>query len=115
MLRGLRNYEFFDADAFFADKRLMTTNLIPWIHFETKELLGTKVEAVIIEDKTDYGDTDFTNLFEKVVFKTNQKNLSIPIKSEIKCTNIVGVLYGEYRNQLSLRCDDIEVVAKNTK
>ena len=110
-LKGLRNYEYFDADAFFEGKRLMVLRTFPWTDFPNKDnICGTKIETVIFEDNTDYGDSEITNLFEKVVIKTTKKNLSIPAKTEIKCADIDGVLYGEYRNQLSLKCDNIKIV-----
>lgn len=114
MLKGLHLFEFWDADAFLTDKRLLVTRTSPWIDFSTKEELGTKIEVVIVEDNTDYGDLEINNLFEKVTIKTKKKNISIPIKSEIKISDAVGVLYGDYRNQLSLKADGIKLVAKPT-
>ena len=112
MLKGLRLYEYWDADSFLADKRLLVTNTFPWIDFTSKEELGSKIEVVIIEDNTDYGDLDINNLFEKLTIKTKKKNLVIPIKSEIKCADVEGTLYGEYRNQVSLKCDNIKIISK---
>lgn len=85
----------------------------PWIDYNTKELMGTKVEVVIAEDNTAYdtqnGET-ITNQYEKLTFKISKKDINIPMNARVIPVNPVAVVYGEYRNQLSVTADDIKVV-----
>ena len=87
----------------------------PWVDFNSGELLGTKYEAVIVEDKTDYGisnsDTYVNNLYEKFTVKVpKDKNVSVPMNSEIRLINPNANVYGDYRNQLSVTADGLQVV-----
>ena len=85
----------------------------PWIDYNTKELMGTKVEVVIAEDNTAYdtqnGET-ITNQYEKLTFKISKKDINIPMNARVIPVNPVAVVYGEYRNQLSVTADDIKVI-----
>lgn len=78
-------------------------------------MLGTKAEVVILQDKTDYGQSDgansVTNLYEKLIFKVPKK-LDIPLNTEVIPVNPKATIFGEYRNQLSIVCDDIRVVSE---
>lgn len=105
----------FDFDAFASGKQFVSTGTSPWTNRDTGELLGTKVEAVIYKDKTDYGvaknGEKVTNLFEKVTFKVPHE-VSIPVGVEIIPIDAVATVYGEYRNQLSITAKDVQVVTK---
>lgn len=41
--------------------------------------------------------------------------MNIPIESKVVPKNAVATIYGEYRNQLSVKCDDIVVVTPKEK
>jgi len=112
-LKFLFLFEHFDADGFFADKVLQITNCSDWKDYKTKELRGTKVECVILVDNTDYGPTKdgkvASNAFEKITAKV-PKQVSFPVGAHVKLINPKATIYGDYRNMLSITCDDIEVV-----
>jgi len=109
--------QFFDAERFFAAKRLTVTGCKPWVDFSSKATLGTKIDVVIIEDKTEYrlkdGETA-SNLFEKFSAKV-PKQLAVPTGTEITLVNPVGTVYGEYNAKLSVVADDIKVVGQNNQ
>ena len=107
----------FNWDAFAEGKTFVVTGIDEYQDFETKAHLGTKVECVIASDKTPYSFKDgktFTNRFEKITFKVS-KDVNIPIESRVIPKNVVASIYGEYRNQLSCKCSDIEVVIPKEK
>lgn len=109
MLRKLKNFLYFDWEDFIKDKRLFITNLNDWKDFETGRNKGTKVECVIIEDKTDYGDVSVSNRFEKIVIKIPKK-LDISVNQEIRIIEGEASVYGEFYNNLSIVAKDIELV-----
>ncbi|MFR3348547.1 MAG: hypothetical protein ACLTSC_04235 [Mediterraneibacter faecis] len=85
-----------------------------WIDYKTKNQLGTKIEVVIITDKTDYGCEDgeeVSNIYEKLVFKV-AKEIDVPMGAEVKPVSPICTVYGEFRNQLSIVCNDIEIIGK---
>ena len=96
-------------------KVLSVASCGPLQDFTTKQVTGTKVTTVIIEDNTPYkpkadGST-ISNLYEKIVVKVPGKmGLTIPVGSVVELINPVGTVYGEYRNQLSITADDIKVI-----
>lgn len=114
-MKKLNMFLFFDFDSFSEGKQYMCTGTTVWKDHDTNAVLGTKVEAVIVKDQTDYGPNKdgekVTNLFEKIVFKIPQK-IDIPLNVGIIPVNPIANVYGEYRNQLSITADDIQVVSK---
>lgn len=114
-LKKLRNFLAFNFVGFAQGKRFLSVSQQPWKDFKTGEILGTKVEAVIAQDKTDYGLKDgevaCSNLYEKLVFKV-PKVIEIPMNVEIRPKNPVATVYGDYQNQLSITAEDIEVLSK---
>ena len=104
----------FDYESFAKGKRLLSVSQQPWKDFKTSEVLGSKIEAVIAQDKTDYGLKDgevVSNLYEKLVFQIPME-IQIPVIVEIRPKNPVAIVYGEYQNQLSITAEDIEVLSK---
>lgn len=113
-LKKLSKFLYFDDEGFFEGKRFVTVSKQPWIDFKTKELQGSKIEVVITTDKTDYGcETGeiVSNIYEKLVFKV-AKEIDIPLNVEVKPVNPICTVYGEFRNQLAVVCDDIQIVSK---
>ena len=116
-MRGLNQFLIFDWEAFSRDKQFVVTGISEYQDFETKVHLGTKVECVIAFDRTPYSFKDgkeFTNRFEKITFKVS-KDVDIPLESRVMPKNVVASIYGEFRNQLSVKCDDIAVVVPKEK
>ena len=116
-MKGLSNFLHFDWEAFSRGKQFMVTGLSEYQDYATKVHLGTKVECVIASDKTPYSFKDgqeFTNRFEKITFKVS-KDVDISINSYVIPKNVVASVYGDYRNQLSVKCDDIIVAVPKEK
>lgn len=112
-MKKLSQFTKFLFAEFSAGKIYRVTRVYPWVDYETKKPMGTKVDVVIAEDNTQYdtknGET-VTNLYEKLSFKI-KKDVNIPVNARVIPVNPVAVVYGEYRNQLSVTADDIKVVA----
>ena len=102
----------FNWSAFAKGKRFMCIGCKDWTDYKSGEYLGTKIEAVIMQDDTNYGKEDGeSNIFEKVTFKVS-KDLDIPLNSEIVPKSVEAKVYGEYRNLISCTAEDIEVVER---
>lgn len=112
-MKKLNQFVKFLFDDFSKGKVYRVIGVRPWIDYNTKELMGTKVEVVIAEDNTAYdtqnGET-ITNQYEKLTFKISKKDINIPMNARVIPVNPVAVVYGEYRNQLSVTADDIKVI-----
>ncbi len=112
-MKKLNQFVKFLFEDFSKGKVYRVIGVRPWIDYNTKELMGTKVEVVIAEDNTAYdtqnGET-ITNQYEKLTFKISKKDINIPMNARVIPVNPVAVVYGEYRNQLSVTADDIKVI-----
>lgn len=105
----------FNWNLFAKEKRFLSTSKSEWKNFNTGEHLGTKVEAVIAADNTNYGDQNgdtVTNLYEKLTFKV-RKDIDVPLNVEIVPKGVTAIVYGDYRNQLSCTAEDIVFAAKS--
>lgn len=113
-MKKLNLFTYFDFDEFAKGKRFMSIGQQEWRDYKTGDVLGTKVEVVIVQDKTDYGVQDgkvVSNLYEKLAIKVPKK-IAVPMNVEIKMVNAVATVYGDFRNQLSVVVDDVEVISK---
>lgn len=112
-MKGLNKFEKFDLPAFLEGKKLLCTGCRPWLDDDQKEI-GKKVDLVIVEDKTEYPASKdgraITNIYEKFTVKV-RKNIDVPVEAIVAIVNGVGVVYGDYRNQLSVTADDVKVIA----
>ena len=114
-LKKLSRFQYFDIDLFLQKKKLMTIGVQEWKDFDSQKVLGTKVEVVITVDKTDYGTTGgeiVSNLYEKLTVKIPAKLTNVPMNAEVRLVNPEAVVYGEYRNALSITADNIEIIGK---
>ena len=109
---GLSEFNKFDWPRFADGKVFVCTGQRPWTDRDNGSALGTIVDAVIYRDDTTYkrkeGDTR-TNRFEKIAFKVS-KAVTVPVDAQIKPVNAVATIWGDYRNNLSVKAEDIEVV-----
>ncbi len=111
-MKHLSEFLHFDTDTFLKDKTLMTVSVKEWNDFESKNHMGTKVEVVIVTDKTPYrqkAGEQTTNRFEKLTFKI-PKDINVPLESYVVPVNAKATVYGEYRNMLSITAEDIKVL-----
>lgn len=108
----LNEFNTFDWPRFAGEKVFVCTGQRPWTDRDNGSTLGTVVDAVIYRDDTTYkhkdGDTR-TNRFEKIAFKVS-KTVTVPVDAQIKPVNAVATIWGDYRNNLSVKAEDIEVV-----
>lgn len=99
---------------FLQGKELTVIGCGPWVDFETHEEKGTKVEVAITKDMTDYPPAKdgrvVSNLFEKFSVKV-PKAVSVPVGAVVTIVNGTATVYGDYRNQLSVRAEDVKVVS----
>ena len=112
-MKYLNQFLKFAADPFFRGKVLTVTGIREWADFTTKEKLGWCVDTVITVDSTQYktknGEVG-SNIYEKVTLKATAKP-SVSIGDSVMPVNPVCTIYGDYRNQLSVRCDNVVVAA----
>lgn len=110
-MKYLSQFVKFQWSDFAKDKQFLVTGCSQWVDRNSDELLGTRVEVAIVKDATHYqhkeGESG-SNLFEKLIFKVS-KEISVPENSLVVAVNAVAKVYGDYRNQLSVTCDDIKV------
>lgn len=114
-LKKLSMFQYFDIEGFLAKKKLMLVGSQEWRDFQTQRVLGTKIEVVIVADETDYGNADgnvVNNLYEKLSVKIPAKLNNVPMNTTVRLINPEAVVYGEYRNALSITADNIEIVGK---
>lgn len=110
---GLNEFNEFGWRRFADGKTFVCTGQRPWTDRDSGSVLGTIVDAVIYRDDTVYtkrkdGDTR-TNRFEKIAFKVS-KAVNVPVDAQIKPVNAVATIWGDYRNNLSVKAEDIEIV-----
>lgn len=113
-MRFLNQFNKFDLDSFLDKKVLKVTGCSKWKDFNTKEELGTKIETVIVRDDTEYtqkGDEIQSNLYEKFVIKV-AKSISIKPGTFVVPVDGTAVIYGDYRNQLSVKASDVKEIEK---
>ena len=108
----------FDSKAFFSNKEIRVVGNEPWIEYapdgNRKAEVGTKYKCVIAQDNTVYSDnTVGGNVGEALVIKVEAPVKSYNRFAVIKVINPVCKVYGEYRNQLSIVAEDIELEARN--
>lgn len=114
-MKGLRQFQKFDTQAFFNDKKLVALAVSPVFEYSngerTDKIIGTKIETVISQDDTKY-TSDVSNVFEKLNIKViDDVNFEIPEMVEFKILRFEKVtVFGQFQNQLS-----IEVKAENVK
>lgn len=112
-MKGLTQFQMFDWDAFAKGKVFVVTGISEYADYESKQHLGTKVDCVISSDKTPYEFKDGTNRYEKLSFKVG-KDVNIPLEARVMPKGVTARVYGNYSNQLSVKCDDIAVLPAQT-
>ena len=108
-MKKLRQFLKFDLRAFLAGKTLIAIAATPW-KGEKGEILGSRVETVIIKDSTDYGVPGVTNIYEKIIVKIPKADFTVPSGAQVELVNGTGTVYGDYSQNLSVKADDIRVV-----
>lgn len=114
-MKKLLQFQFFDWEAFAAEKDFEVVAVTTWKDFNDKEkVLGTAVEVVIIRDETAYrckpGEI-VTNRHEKFSFKVPKNAVNVSVGDFVVPLNPVATVFGKYNHQLSVRADDVIVVS----
>ena len=114
MLKKLNQFDYFDAVEFFSKLILIAIGKSVQKEFGTDTIKGTKIEVVIASDKHNYNlkeGENVNNMYEKLIIKI-PKEINVPMNSKIRLINPTANIYGEYRNQLSVVAEDVEVLDK---
>lgn len=116
-LQCLNQFESFEIKPFLADKDLCFVDKKEWKDYQTKKHLGFEFTFVILRDDTKYqqtGNTIKTNRYEKIDVKVAH-DVNITLDDLVELVNPTARVYGDYRNQLSITCDDIKVISSKTQ
>ena len=110
-MKKLTQFTRFDWDAFAQGKAFQVTGIRPRYDSDDRQrIIGSTVEVVIIRDDTQYqckpGEV-VTNLFEKVAIKLPQTKVAVQLGDYVQPVNATATVYGEYRDKLSVKADDI--------
>ena len=111
-LKKLNQFNYFDAEGFFLKLVLIAVGKSVWKEYGSDIVKGTKVEVVIASDKHNYNSSNgevVNNMYEKLTIKV-PKNIDVPMNAKVRVINPEASIYGEYRNQLSVVAEDIEVL-----
>lgn len=125
-LNQLSRFMAFDFHGFFDAKTMMVKSIMPIKEYDGDKCVGTagtKIDAVIIADKTKYPDPDpnRNNSFSSFVFKLPDVDVDT-VRQQLKISDQIQLIgcskasvYGKYRNELSLsvKLSDIKKVVKS--
>lgn len=116
-MKHLGDFNYFDWTGFAKDKKFQVVSVNPWKDTNGR-FQGTKVEVVIMEDHTKYvlrqGETAVTNAFEKLIFKVEgDQLLEVAVGSIVEALEVKATIYGDYRNNLSVKCKDVMTITGN--
>lgn len=115
-MKGLRDYQVFNATDFFKDKDLRVLATEPWNEFKegqvTKELV-TKYKCVIATDNTKYkNDIKDLNAGEQIVIKVEKQPKTFKKFSQVTLVNPTATIYGSFQSELSVKAEDVEIHQK---
>lgn len=112
-MKKLGQFLRFDWDGFAEGKIFRVRSIKPWLDFEDKEkVLGVVVEAVIVEDRTFYDckpGEEVSNIYEPISFKVRKSSVTVSVGDLVVPVGVKATVYGEFRNKLSVKADDIMV------
>lgn len=110
-MKNLSQFKDFKHQEFFEKKKLFFLNA------KEIESGAVKVTLLILEDKTDYKNSN-NNLGEQIIVTVANKSIADfekfeSLRTECKIVNVVkATIFGEYQNQLSIHAD---VISTNTE
>lgn len=113
-MKNLSQFKDFKHQEFFEKKKLFFLNA------KEIESGAVKVTLLILEDKTDYKNSN-NNLGEQIVITVANKSIAYfekfeSLRTECKIVNVVkATIFGEYQNQLSIHADVIAANAEGDK
>lgn len=118
-MKNLKQFMPFNFNGFSAGKTFVVTGIKSLIDYNTKVIIGTKVECAITKDETVYepdkNGNISTNLYEKLTVKVRLPNtVNVNVGDTVTFRNATANVYGDYSNLLSVEAEAIDVV-KATK
>jgi len=105
-LQGLNQFVLFSTPDFLMGKRLVFLKALPLKDGDIE--VGSKVVIQIVEDKTKYSKANVSNFGEQLTVKVRGVSPAAyaqfkPLVTEVIILDVErAVVYGEYRNQLSI-------------
>lgn len=114
-MKGLREYQMFDAKGYFEQKELRAIASEAWNEYtdgQVGKVLGTKYKCVIATDNTTYKNPSTDNTGEQVVVKVEKPAKEFKKFARVSLVNPSATIYGQFQNELSVKADDIEFVEK---
>lgn len=105
--------QFLDWEKITANLTFTVVSVGPWLKYETKEKLGTKLDVYVSRDDFQYfpknDGTVFTNLGERLSIRV-PGDVTVPIGEAIIPLDPVMTIYGKYNENASVRASGIKVV-----
>lgn len=115
---NLSAYDKFPFEEFVKDKKLEVTDLKSWLDYETGRRLGTTVTVSIAEDNSEYPTSAVGEVKDnyRQVFsvKVRKDNIAVKRDDVVRFIGVEAKIIGDYRNQLSVKADDVVVVDAKT-
>ena len=109
-MKYLSQFSTFDFERFSFGKVFLVISTSDWKDYQSKKILGTSVDVVVISDNTIYSDGETgSNRYERLRFKV-KKHIDVQPDTCVAPINAVAKIYGDYNNLLSVVCDDIRVI-----
>lgn len=118
----LNRFQKFDSERFFSGKKFLLTKIEEWREGENQDNLhtvGVKVTGVIAVDQTQYSkDLQGINEGETITFKVRKPLSNFqdwePLQTVFMAVAFDRVnIWGDYRNQLSVRVPDLKKIETN--
>lgn len=109
-LKKLNQFMYFDFAKFWTGKVGKCSSIERWTDHETKKILGSKIGLSIVRDETPYKQKDgeqVTNEYQTITVKIPKTEVHISVGNVVKIINPVATVYGQYRNELSVKADDV--------
>lgn len=106
-MKSLSQFRKFNFNEFANGKTFAFVNASEWKDYNTKQLLGTKVQLMVITDNTKYDKEGVNNIGEKFTVKVPGVELGAylkfePMKTAVKVNCENAVVWGDYQNNLSI-------------
>lgn len=112
-LKKLNSMQLFNNAEFFEKKTYMLFGVEDLTDYDSKKVIGCKYKVVIFQDNTNYGgDVGISNAGESLTVKVPGVKASDydGQPRQVRLINPRGTIYGDYRNELSVKADGLEFV-----
>lgn len=114
-MKKLNQFVEVQVDRMISNMRLMVMKSEVLKDFESGNLVGAKYTIIVWKDSNDYGDEGISNAGETFSVKVlNKDPKTVDQPTYVKLVNPTAVIFGEYRNQLSVTATDV-IFSNNTK